>query len=159
MDCVLIEQNINIEGTNFLITSANIYVPVFTLSINGNIKFYVENIKQGFKRTISWNEYRFEINNQIIIIDPTFRNINRFFVLSFKDGDNDPIRDSFEKYCISLIEVKDLNPLIDNKPFFDHPVENKEEAYEELIKISKNDYYTTSYWTTCIIKIIINSLE
>ena len=159
MDCVLIEQNINIEGTNFLITSANIYVPVFTLSINGNIKFYLENIKQGFKRTISWNEYRFEINNQIIIIDPTFRNINRFFVLSFKDGDNDPIRDSFEKYCMSLIEVKDLNPLIDNKPFFDHPVENKEEAYEELIKISKNDYYTTSYWTTCIIKIIINSLE
>ena len=159
MDCVLIEQNINIEGTNFLITSANIYVPVFTLSINGNIKFYLENIKQGFKRTISWNEYRFEINNQIIIIDPTFRNINRFFVLSFKDGDNDPIRDSFEKYCMSLIEVKDLNPLIDNKPFFDHPVENKEEAYEELIKISKNDYYTTSYWTTCIIKNIINSLE
>ena len=159
MDCVLIEQNINKEGTNFLITSANIYVPVFTLSINGNIKFYLENIKQGFKRTISWNEYRFEINNQIIIIDPTFRNINRFFVLSFKDGDNDPIRDSFEKYCMSLIEVKDLNPLIDNKPFFDHPVENKEEAYEELIKISKNDYYTTSYWTTCIIKIIINSLE
>ena len=159
MDCVLIEQNINIAGTNFLITSANIYVPVFTLSINGNIKFYLENIKQGFKRTISWNEYRFEINNQIIIIDPTFRNINRFFVLSFKDGDNDPIRDSFEKYCMSLIEVKDLNPLIDNKPFFDHPVENKEEAYEELIKISKNDYYTTSYWTTCIIKIIINSLE
>ena len=136
MDCVLIEQNINIEGTNFLITSANIYVPVFTLSINGNIKFYLENIKQGFKRTISWNEYRFEINNQIIIIDPTFRNINRFFVLSFKDGDNDPTRDSFEKYCMSLIEVKDLNPLIDNKPFFDHPVENKEEAYEELIKIS-----------------------
>ena len=159
MDCVLIEQNINIEGTNFLITSANIYVPVFTLSINGNIKFYLENIKQGFKRTISWNEYRFEINNQIIIIDPTFRNINRFFVLSFKDGDNDPTRDSFEKYCMSLIEVKDLNPLIDNKPFFDHPVENKEEAYEELIKISKNDYYTTSYWTTCIIKNIINSLE
>ena len=159
MDCVLIEQNINTEGTNFLITSANIYVPVFTLSINGNIKFYLENIKQGFKRTISWNEYRFEINNQIIIIDPTFRNINRFFVLSFKDGDNDPTRDSFEKYYMSLIEVKDLNPLIDNKPFFDHPVENKEEAYEELIKISKNDYYTTSYWTTCIIKNIINSLE
>ena len=159
MDCVLIEQNINIEGTNFLITSANIYVPVFTLSINGNIKFYLENIKQGFKRTISWNEYRFEINNQIIIIDSTFKNINRFFVLSFKDGDNDPTGDSFEKYYMSLIEVKDLNALIDNKPFFDHPVENKEEAYEELIKISKNDYYTTSYWTTCIIKIIINSLE
>ena len=29
------------------------------------------------------------------MIDPTFRNINRLFVLSFKNGD--PTRDSFDK--------------------------------------------------------------
>ena len=27
------------------------------------------------------------------MIDPTFRDINRRFVLSFKNGDNDPTRD------------------------------------------------------------------
>ena len=39
-----------------------------------------------------------------------------------------------------LIEIKDVNTLIDNKPFFDQPVKNKREAYEELVK---NDDYTT----------------
>ena len=37
--------------------------PVVTLSINDNIKF-LENIKQGFKRTTSWNKYRSEITTQ-----------------------------------------------------------------------------------------------
>ena len=36
----------------FQINNAKLYMPVVTLSINGNIKF-LENIKQGFKRTIS----------------------------------------------------------------------------------------------------------
>ena len=30
------------------------------MSVNDNIKF-LENIKQGFKRTFSWNKYRSEI--------------------------------------------------------------------------------------------------
>ena len=50
--------------------------------------------------------------------DPTFRNINRLFVLSFNDCDNDSTRDSFDKYYMSLAEIKDFNTLIDNKPFF-----------------------------------------
>ena len=33
-------------------TSTKLYVPAVTLSINNNIKF-LENIKQGFKRTVS----------------------------------------------------------------------------------------------------------
>ena len=38
-----------------------------------------------------------------------------------------------------LVEVKDFNALIDNKPFFDQPVKNKQETYEKLIEMSKND--------------------
>ena len=62
------------------INNAKLYVPVVTLFINVNIKF-LENIKQGFKRTISWNIYKSEIttqtknNNSDYLIDPTFRNI------------------------------------------------------------------------------------
>ena len=40
----------------FQINNAKLFVPVFTLSINDNIK-YLENIKQRFKRTISWHKY------------------------------------------------------------------------------------------------------
>ena len=39
----------------FQINNAKLYVPAVTLSINDNIKF-LENIKQGFKTTISWNK-------------------------------------------------------------------------------------------------------
>ena len=51
------------NSTTFQINNAKFYVPVVTLSINDNIKFS-ENIKQGFKRTISWKEYRSEITTQ-----------------------------------------------------------------------------------------------
>ena len=46
-----------------MITSTKTFVPVVTLSINGNIKF-LENIKQEFKRTISWSKYKSEITTQ-----------------------------------------------------------------------------------------------
>ena len=70
------------------------------------------------------------------MIDPTFRNINRLFVLSFKIGNNDLTKLSFDKYYIPLVEIKDFNVLIDNKLFFNQPVKNKEEACEKLVKIS-----------------------
>ena len=49
------------RGT-FQQNNTKLYVPVVTLSVNDNIKF-LENIKQGFKRTISWNKYRSEYSN------------------------------------------------------------------------------------------------
>ena len=63
----------------FQMNNAELYVPVATPSINDNIKF-LENIKQGFKRTISLNKSKSEItiqpknNNFDYLIDPTFRN-------------------------------------------------------------------------------------
>ena len=149
-DYILIQHHDNIAGVNFVITSTKLYFPVVTLSINDNIKF-LENIKQAFNRTISWNKYRSEIttqpkNNHLdYLIDPTFRNINRLFVLSFKNGSNDPARDSFEKYYMSLVEIKYSNALIDNKPFFGQPVKNKQQAYEKLRNLKKKWLYNWKY--------------
>ena len=41
-----------------------------------------------------------------------------------------------------VVEIKYFNALIDdNKPFFEQPVKNKQEAYEKLIEMSRiNDY-------------------
>ena len=44
---------------------------------------------------------------------------------------------------MSLVEINNSNALINNKPFFDQPVKNKQEVYEKLIKMSRNDDYTT----------------
>ena len=57
-------------------------------------------------------------NNLDYLIDSIFRIINRLFVFSFKNVNNDPKRDLFDKYYIPLVEIKDFNALIDNKPFF-----------------------------------------
>ena len=76
-------------GATFQINNAKIYVPVVALSTNDNIKF-LENINQGFKKTISWNKYRSEVttqtknNNVDYLIERTFSNINRMFLFSFK---------------------------------------------------------------------------
>ena len=57
---------------------------VVTLYINNNIKF-LENLKQGFRRTTSWNKNRSEIktppkdNNLDYMTDPKFRKINTLF--------------------------------------------------------------------------------
>ena len=74
----------------FQISNTKLYVPVVTLLINDNIKF-LQNIKQGFKRTISCKKYRSEIttqsknNNLDYLIDPTFRSINVLLLRSFKN--------------------------------------------------------------------------
>ena len=59
-DFVLSEHHSSIKEGTFQINDAELYVLAVTLSINDNIKF-LENIKEGFKRTISWNKYRSEI--------------------------------------------------------------------------------------------------
>ena len=58
-----------------------------------------------------------------------------------------------------LVKNNDFNTLIDNKPFFDQTVKNKQEAYEKRTEMSKNDDYTTeNLLIICIIKIIIKVL-
>ena len=62
-DPVVYEMATATTGAIFQINNVKVYVPVVTLSINDNIKF-LENIKHGFKRTISWNKYRSKITTQ-----------------------------------------------------------------------------------------------
>ena len=40
---------------------------------------------------------------------------------------------------MSLVEIKDFNVLIDNKPLFDQPVKSKPNVCGKLIEISRND--------------------
>ena len=43
-----------------------------------------------------------------------------------------------------LIEIKTFKGLIDNKPFFNQKVKNKQEAYENFVEMPKSDYYKTA---------------
>ena len=75
-------------NATFKITDTKLYVPVVTLSTKDDN--FLEQLKSGFKRTIKWNKYRSEMNNQTktnhlnYLIDATFTKVNRLFVFSFE---------------------------------------------------------------------------
>ena len=129
-------------------TSATFQKPIRHLiyKLNGNTNF-LENIKQKFKKTMSWKKFGSEVttqpknNNLDCMIHPTFRNSNILFVFSFKNCNDYSARNSFNKYYILLVKIKDFNASTDNKPLFDQPVKKKQEAYERLIEMSRNDDY------------------
>ena len=83
-------------------------------------------------------------NNLNYLIDPTFTNVNRLFVLSFPINNNTDSRFSFSNYYVPKIKVNEFNVLIDGKIFFDLSVKIDEEAYEKIIDMSNNSDYTTA---------------
>ena len=44
---------------------------------------------------------------------------------------------------MALVEMKDFNAFIGNKPFFHKHVKNKQEKYGKLVEMSRNVDYTT----------------
>ena len=67
--------------------------------------------------------------------------VNRLFVLAFE---NEEDRSVSSKYYKPTVEIKDYNVPIDQKPFFEILVKNKEETYEAIIELIRNSDYTTA---------------
>ena len=132
-------------GATLAITDCKLYVPAVTLSKDDETKL-LTNLKSGFKREIIWNKYKSQMateainNNLNILIDPTFTNVNRLFVLAYQNADN---RQSFSQFYLPRVMVKYYNVIIDKLAFFDLPIKTEEEAYEKIIDISRNNEYTT----------------
>ena len=135
-----------LTGATLAINDCKLYIPVVTLSKDNEIKL-LTNLKSGFKREIIWNKYRSQMtteainNNLNILIDPTFTNVNRLFVLAYGQVNND--RQSFSRFYLPNVMIKDYNVIIDKLAFFDLPIKTEEEAYEKVIDISRNNEYTT----------------
>ena len=71
-------------------------------------------------------------NNLNILIDPTFTNVNRLFVLAYQTAND---RQSLSQFYFPRVMVKDFNVIIGKLAFFDLP--------EKIIDISRNNEYTT----------------
>ena len=118
-------------GATLAINDCKLYVPAVTLSKHDETKL-LTNSKLGFKREIIWNKYRSQVtteeanNNLNILIDPTFTNVNRLFVLAYQTAN---YRQSFSQFYIPKVMVKDINVIIDKLVFFDLPIKTEEEAY------------------------------
>ena len=135
----------NRTNATFKITDTKLYVPVVTLSIE-NDKRLSGQLKTGFNRTIKWNKYRSEMTNQTqnnnlnYLIDPTFTEFNRLFVLLFENENNSL---SFSKYFLPDVQIKVFKVLIDRKKFFYMPIKNGDKTYEHIIEMGRNKDYTT----------------
>ena len=157
-NCVLADMTVRAaQGDNpaivaptleFKITDKKLYVPVVTLSKENDTKF-LEQLKLGFKITITWINYRLQMtiqpqnNNLNYLIDSTFTNVNRLFDLPFTRDNVGDNRDSFSDYYLPNVEIKDFNVLIDGKSFFNLPLKREKEPYEKVIDMSNNNDYTT----------------
>ena len=102
-NCVITSQQIGVDldGGNtaaptdatLSINDCKLYVPAVTLSKNDEIEL-LTNLKSGFKREIIWNKFRSQMStgtandNLNILIDPTFTNVNRLFVLAYQAASN-----------------------------------------------------------------------
>ena len=119
-DCVLVNKAIR--------DAAGAIVEVNTpskaeLSIT-NCKLYVQQVN----------------NNLNYLINPTFNNVNRLFVLAYENEDD---MRSYSKYYTPTVAIKDYNVLVDRKAFLELPVKSMTETYEKITDLSNNDYCTT----------------
>ena len=83
----------------YIINDTKLYVPVVTLSKEDN-KDFIELQNKGFQRSIYWNEYKTkEINEdadsnvfKYINLDPSFKGVNRLFVMAYSRENGQPTR-------------------------------------------------------------------
>ena len=143
-DCVISSAN---GERKFKMTDTKLYVPVVTLSNQDSAKL-LQQLKSGFRRTINWNKYQSDSKTYTQIrylnhlVNPSFQEVNRFFVLSFENEDD---RTSHSTYYLPEVEIKDYNVIIDGKSFIDQPINNHLKTYTNIRKIatSKGDDYMT----------------
>ena len=81
-------------------------------------------------------------NNLNILIDPTFTNVNRLFVLAYQNADD---RQLFSQFYLPRVMVKDFNVIVDTLTSFDLPIKTEEEVYKKIIDSRNNEYMTVIY--------------
>ena len=85
----------------------------------------MDQLQSGFKRVVNWNKYSSKpellAKNSSLnhLIEPSFQEVNRLFVLAFE---NDTQRTSHTDSYVPNVEIKGYNVMINGKHFFDQPV-------------------------------------
>ena len=140
------------------ITDAKVYVPIGTLSAEDNVKL-LKLLSGWFKRTVYWNEYKVIDNIPVHIannneekpirqlLDSSYQGVKRLFVLAYnnKEGDDKVSIDSYNKYFPARVKIENCNIEIDEKNFYDQPINDSVKQYDKIIKISigqRVDYTT-----------------
>ena len=151
-------DNVNNRETTFKMTSINLYVTIVTVSTKDNVTL-TKQLKEGFKRSVYWNEYKSKIetkeadanNPKRFSIDASFQGVNRLFVLAFvntNNGNNNVERYIHRKYFLPGVTITNYNVLTDGRNFHDQPINDQIKKFDETRKVAtgKGDDYTTGYF-------------
>ena len=135
-DCVLP----NLAGAStFTITDAKLYVPIVTLSTEGNAKLSNQ-LSEGFKRPIYWNNYKVVPRNYILLM----RTLEKGLISVVKEL-KDYLFLLMNTVLIELqlilteytfLEIKKYNTNIDGRNFYDQPINDLINQYDEVRKVS-----------------------
>ena len=137
-------------AATFEITDTKLYVPIVTLKTEDNAKLS-KLLNEGFKKSIYWNKYKIifkNYNNNDHIkerLDASFQGVSRLFVPAYAGGDNVTNEDSYRKYFLLRLKVKNYNIETDRRNFYDQSVNDLIKQYDEVRKrsIGQGDDYTT----------------
>ena len=137
-------------AATFAITDKKLYVPVVTLKTGDNAKLS-ELLSKEFERSVYWNKYKatltdYAANSYIRErLEASFQRVNKLFVLSYARGDNVTNENSYRKYFLPRLTIKNYNIEIDGRNFYDQWINDSIKQYEEIRKLSigQGDDYTT----------------
>ena len=78
-------------------------------------------------------------------LDASFQGVNKLFVLPYASGNNVTDENSYRKYFLPRLKIKNYNIEIDGRNFYDQPINDSIKQYDEIRKIStgQGDDYTT----------------
>ena len=135
------------------------HVPIVTLSTKDSVNL-TKQLSEGFKRSVYWNSYQTKPakviekgKNLYELLNASFQGVRRLFVLAYfvaADAANDEagIKDT-RKYFLPRGEIKNYNVLIDGRNFYDQPINEIIEQYDEVRKVSTG--YGDDYTTGCLL--------
>ena len=137
-------------AATFAITDTKFYVPVVTLNIEDNAKLS-KLLSKGFKRSVYWNKYQAilkdhaENENIKERLDSSFKGVNKLFVLAYAHSDNVTNENSYRRYFLRRLKIKNYIIEIDGRNFYDQPMNDLIKQYDEVREIStgQGDDYTT----------------
>ena len=80
-------------------------------------------------------------------LDASIQGVNKLFVLAYAHGDNVPNENSYRKYFLLRLKIKNYNIETDWRNFYDQSINDTIKQYNEIRKISirQGDDYTTGY--------------
>ena len=110
-------------AATFAITDSKLYVPVVTLKTEDNVKLS-KLLNEGFKRLVYWNKHKIilrDYDNEYIRqrLDASFQGFSKLFVLAYARGDNVTNENSYKKYFLTGIKIKNYNIEIDGRNVYD----------------------------------------